>query len=264
MIHPGKSLLSTLSVPEWQTFGKDRLQAPLTNGGLVSLAVHITGENPVFEISYLSPEDHSNPTALTTLSTPGFVVPMTRFHDQSALFNVYAPLDASVPFERAQVDQLFFPITDNKHPVNSFRVLHYVPYRQHDTHDSYSALGNVFLAFGFHETKFWVDMAVFKADQAPTTLEVWNSYLDGGSRARARLDCQVSVSRPFPWLRPYYELMVTVETIQSGRWHGKYYINLNTKISEANDMKIKNPEDSPTLKREKSAYSLLKDDIWGA
>ncbi|KAK7455293.1 hypothetical protein VKT23_011166 [Stygiomarasmius scandens] len=266
MAHPSESHLGTSSaLSEYQTFGQDRLQAPLRNGGLVTLAIHITGENPVFEVSCLSPEDHSIPTTLT--ATQGFLVPMTMFHRDnhpaSALLNVYAPLNASMPLDCVENGKhLYIPITDTDIQLRSFRVLHYLPYRR-DTQllpSSYSVLGNVFLAFGFHKTRFWVDLIVFGTgfrEKVPKISEVWNSYLDDGSRAKARLECQVSVSRRVPWLPVGHGLTVTVEDMRLGT-HCVVRV-------EANDKRFESPTvEGNRLKPKKSAYSLFKDRIKGS
>ncbi|KAK7455302.1 hypothetical protein VKT23_011175 [Stygiomarasmius scandens] len=255
---------STSFALEWQILRQDRFQAPLRSGGLVNLAIHITSENPVLEVSCLLPGDYNIPTIPTARPTPaGFLVPTMIPRNHHALLHVCVPLDVCALLESIRKGKhLYVPITDTDIQLRSFRVLHYVPYW---ARGDYSTLGNIFLAFGFHKTKPWVDLVSVGIDnpqeKIPTISEIWNSYLDGGSRARARLECPVSVSSRVPWLPVDRELMVTVENLQLGT----HILRL-----EVNDIKTERFE-SPTQategtqpKPKTSRYNPLKNRFKGA
>ncbi|KAK7473153.1 hypothetical protein VKT23_001253 [Stygiomarasmius scandens] len=209
--NPGKRCLDASS--EWQVLGsQDRAQARLKSGGLVDLAVHVTGENPEFTVNYTSPEE-LDILALAKESAPpsnlGLLVPMGMPRVSSFLKSSF--LSASDPFELIQntyddnVKQVYLPIPDSSRLANSIRTLHYI----------LLPCVIIFVAFGFQGTRIWMDSTMFdlnfwswqKVMKAKEL--ILTSYLDGGSRAKARLECQVLKSHFLPW--GGYKLTVSVE-----------------------------------------------------
>jgi len=190
--------------PKWQVLGQDRIRTPLKSGGLVDLVVHITGENPKSVISYLSPEKPSIPAPIKKSLTPRLLVPMAIPHINNFLKTSFLSVSEPLSFVQNAYsgEQVYIPIPNSG---NSIRILYYV-LLPHTI---------IFVAFGFQGTRFWMDSTMFDINfwswqkVAEAKGLVLNSYLDGGSRANARMECQTSKSHFIPW--GGHKLTITAE-----------------------------------------------------
>ncbi|KAK7462446.1 hypothetical protein VKT23_008045 [Stygiomarasmius scandens] len=177
----------------------DRYLKPLKNGGLVSLAVQMSGDHwPswILEIDYIPKENGNGFLIPRPLQPPklGFVV--LRWKSYEGVF----PSDL---FDRS-CEGLYFPIcqVDPGDSSSTFRVLAF------DEEKSIT----VYVTLGFQGSTPWTDVVV---DQSGRAEEIWRSYVGSGSRVEHRIDCRTSASVIAGGL----DLTVTIEertTLQFG------------------------------------------------
>ncbi|THU79477.1 HET-domain-containing protein [Dendrothele bispora CBS 962.96] len=169
----------------WDDIHADRVLAPLESGGMASLTMHLTGKDTEFEVAYL-PQLEGTLSMATQMESPksGFSVPTEIYHDY--LSSPFVLTDVFPPdyfYQKRQGKTAYISMPNGPH---SFRILTY-KYSLRSSTGSYKA----FVAFGFHKTNAWADViAVIPYKKPPRVEEIWNSYLDGGPRAKIRLECQ--------------------------------------------------------------------------
>ncbi|KAK7462444.1 hypothetical protein VKT23_008043 [Stygiomarasmius scandens] len=185
----------------------DRFTERLTDGGIVSLAVQMTGTHStsrLLEIDYHPVESEANAAAITRpLLYPklnsGFLV----LERELTLREIFPP----DPYARTWNNQTYVCIPPNDSLPNGFRVLAF--------QSQWTVLDKltVYVAIGFRGSMPWTDIVLGDSDDLARIKDVWESYLDSGSRAVSRLRCEntasVVCSRPEPF--PDTICTVTVE-----------------------------------------------------
>ncbi|KAK7433854.1 hypothetical protein VKT23_020523 [Stygiomarasmius scandens] len=188
-----KSFPATVLKPLFSQFKQqghrpDRIQTCLKSGGMISIALCICGQNRKLEIDYLPPGDYR----IQALTKPEVDTPKLGllFDDMSLgipTVNVY-PSDYyhmvlyRKPSEKFVPETFVYTSISQDYP---FRIFSFAM----EWLKSY-----VFIAAGIHNSKLWTDVVLFdEGEEPPQVEEIWNSYLDGGPRASARL------GRPRSW-----------------------------------------------------------------
>ncbi|KAK7455287.1 hypothetical protein VKT23_011160 [Stygiomarasmius scandens] len=171
----------------------DRISAPLKSGKIATLSLHITGNAYNLEVSCF---DKKLDSGLIEYPKLGFLVPTeidsTNISSPFILRDVF-PADY---FQKKDGKKSYISMPDTGTHHNgqtepgTFRVLFYESSLSYG-HGSHKA----FVAVGFHDGNLWTDTVTFQPyAEHPEAREIWNSYLDGGSRTQAQLDCQLSTS----------------------------------------------------------------------
>ncbi|KAK7446650.1 hypothetical protein VKT23_014345 [Stygiomarasmius scandens] len=196
-------------------FSADRTSVTrLKNGKALALSFHVTPLRHVWKINYLFQEAPSVPSLMTSLalSSPELGVLLPSGSGPLILLNVF-PSDRFLHLD--DKDRLFVPVSGN---VTDPRTISYILTYKLRSNEWIPSV--IFVGFGFHKNKVWTDTTIIPNEEYQPELvrQIWNSYLDNGSRAGARLRNQnsssfrVSMTSSGPWA---YEF--TVEAKNLGR-----------------------------------------------
>ncbi|KAK7462463.1 hypothetical protein VKT23_008064 [Stygiomarasmius scandens] len=159
----------------------DRFSKPLQSGGMVSVAIQMTGNQSVsriLEIDWIAKNVPSPMTRQVQLS----VALVCTEHPQLSFQNVFPP----DPFRKHRGEQIYISIPDVGYP---FRILAF----------NISGISShvVYVAFGLHESRAWTDIVLPNQNDGPSAYiaaKIWRSYLDSGSNVERRLNGRASVS----------------------------------------------------------------------
>ncbi|KAK7462391.1 hypothetical protein VKT23_007990 [Stygiomarasmius scandens] len=182
--------------PDWINIGKllhrgGRVLSPLegTDTGLLSCAVQMTGNSleSILEVDYIL-ESSPSYLPLRRILPP----PAMGFNIQTAATSCVHFMSTFLLFQEAfppnfssradsDLDITFISVSDE--PQNKWRVLAY-------KRTSNVQKGAVYVVLGLHESgNPWIYL-ISKSNERLETEKIWKSYLDSGSRAKIRQDCQ--------------------------------------------------------------------------
>ncbi|KAF5341397.1 hypothetical protein D9758_012251 [Tetrapyrgos nigripes] len=171
--------------------GVDSLLIPLGSGGFLSVACEILGDRSekILEIDYIPTGDHKDALQEKSGFLPlhsGFMVPSDEVFTLQTVF----PPDS---FRKELEGQIYVSMADAD-PSNMFCVLTYT--HSHLAWFSYTGPCVVYVALGYQGSSAWTDVIVRRDQNGDSTDEdeIWNSYLNSGSRALKRLNCQTSAA----------------------------------------------------------------------
>ncbi|KAK7455260.1 hypothetical protein VKT23_011132 [Stygiomarasmius scandens] len=158
----------------------DRTLHPLKSGGVIAAALHVTPSSFLLEVNWIPTESPQYPilTKQITMS-PAFLV--SNQNARMNLTSIFPPDYCKTEIKDKQTYIVSMPGTENNPPDRIFRLLVYKYFSD-----------VIFIALGFHSGRVWADINAFPSRSPPPSEKIWDSYLDGGSRAKSRLKLRTS------------------------------------------------------------------------